>query len=144
MRYPPRLAHLATRAVVVAKLMPTYALAHDLDEDQEEAGERLNAALGGKLLEDLLATAWESLKGETKKLDENGLLEKVARTLKDRPLRPGRKATLNPAWSAFMVLADLHAARGHRQRHRAKSPRIRARPEDGRRRPRAGWKASCG
>ena len=53
MRYPPRLAHLATRAVVVAKLAPTYAAAHSIDD--EEARVRLEASLSGSLLEDLLA-----------------------------------------------------------------------------------------
>src|SRR5688572_23308744 len=107
MRYPPRLAHLATRPVVSAKLTPTYAAAHSLDED--EARERVDAALRGSLLEDLLEATWAAMLGQTKRLDENGLLEKVATTLGERPLRPGRKATLNPAWSAFLVLADVHA-----------------------------------
>jgi hypothetical protein len=107
MSHPARFAHLATRAVVVAKLMPTYALAHEIDE--EEAAQRLDAALAGALLPSLLSSAWSSIKGSTKRLDEAGLLEKVAGTLRDRPLRPGRTATLNPAWSAFLVLADLHA-----------------------------------
>jgi hypothetical protein len=107
MRYPPRLAHLATRAVVVAKLVPTYAAAHSLDD--EEARTRLDAALGGPLLEELLAATWTSLLGGTKRLDEEGLLEKVAKSLQDRPLRPGRTVETTTGWSAFLVLADLAA-----------------------------------
>jgi hypothetical protein len=107
MRYPPRLAHLATRAVVVAKLVPTYAAAHAIDDD--EARTRLDAALSGALLGDLLASAWEALQGGTKRLTEDGLLEKVAKSLQDRPLRPGRKVEASAGWSAFLVLADLAA-----------------------------------
>jgi len=107
MRYPPRLAHLATRAVVIAKLAPTYARAHAIDDD--EARTRLQAALSGPLLEDLLAAAWTSLQGGTKRLTDEGLLEKVARSLAERPLRPGRSAEPSAAWSAFLVLADLAA-----------------------------------
>jgi hypothetical protein len=107
MRYPPRLAHLATRAVVVAKLVPTYAAAHSLDD--EEARARLDAALSGSLLEELLAATWTSLLGGTKRLDEEGLLEKVAKSLQDRPLRPGRTVETTTGWSAFLVLADLSA-----------------------------------
>ncbi len=107
MRYPPRLAHLATRAVVVAKLAPTYAAAHSIDD--EEARVRLEASLSGSLLEDLLAATWTSLLGGTKRLAEDGLLEKVAKSLKDRPLRPGRTVQTTPGWSAFLVLADLSA-----------------------------------
>jgi hypothetical protein len=105
--YPPRLGHLATRAVVVAKLTPTYARAHQLDD--EEAARRLSTALSGALLPSLLEATWEAMKGSTKRLKEEGLLEKVATTLSERPLRPGRVAPLSPTWSAFLVLADLHA-----------------------------------
>ncbi|MCP3164733.1 hypothetical protein [Myxococcus qinghaiensis] len=107
MSYPPRLAHLATRAVVIAKLAPTYAQAHQIDE--EEAGQRLSAALAGRMLPALLESAWASMKGSTKRLNDDGLLEKVATTLSDRPTRPGRVAPASPAWSAFLVLADLEA-----------------------------------
>jgi hypothetical protein len=107
MRYPPRLAHLATRAVVVAKLVPTYAAAHGLDD--EEARARLDASLSGTLLEELLSGTWTALLGGTKRLDEGGLLEKVAKSLKDRPLRPGRTVQPTTGWSAFLVLADLSA-----------------------------------
>lgn len=105
--YPPRLGHLATRSVVVAKLAPTYAQAHHLDD--EEAVQRLSLSLAGRLLPSLLEAAWEAMKGKTKRLTEEGLLEKVATTLSERPQRPGRVAPLNPAWSAFLVLADLEA-----------------------------------
>ena len=53
MRYPARLAHLATRAVVAAKLAPTFAEAHHIDH--EEAVQRLQHRALGPLLEDLLA-----------------------------------------------------------------------------------------
>jgi hypothetical protein len=105
MAYPPRLAHLATRSVVVAKLTPTYARAHHIDE--EEAAQRLSQALQGRLLPSLLEEAWTAMRGKAKRLDDEGLVEKVAATLKDRPQRPGRVAELTPAWSAFLVLADL-------------------------------------
>lgn len=107
MRYPPRLAHLATRPVLAAKLAPTHAKAHGIDE--EEAVERLGSALSGPFLEDLLAATWEALKGKAKRLDEAGLLEKIAETLADRPQRPGRVAPLTPGLSAFMLLLDLAA-----------------------------------
>lgn len=107
MRYPPRLAHLATRAVVVAKLAPTYSEAHSIDD--EEGVVRLDRALNGPLLDELLAHAWTALLGGTKKLDENGLLEKIAGSLKNRPQRPGKVAPLSPGWSAFLVLADVRA-----------------------------------
>jgi hypothetical protein len=106
-RYPPRLGHLATRSVVTSKLVPTYAKAHQLDE--EEAAQRVSAGLAGSLLEDLLAATWQALLAGTKRLDEAGLLEKVAGSLKDRPNRPGREAKLTPGLSAFLVLLDLAA-----------------------------------
>lgn len=105
MSYPPRLAHLATRAVVVAKLMPTYARAHNIDE--EEASQRLSTALAGRLLTALLESTWTAMRGTAKRLTDDGLLEKVATTLGDRPLRPGRPAPSNSAWSAFLILLDL-------------------------------------
>lgn len=107
MRYPARLAHLATRAIVVAKLAPTYGEAHALEF--EEARDRLDTALAGPLLDDLLAATWQALLGGTKKLDEEGTLEKVAKGLRDRPLRPGRPAPVTPELSAFLLLADLAA-----------------------------------
>ena len=107
MRYPARLAHLATRSVVVAKLAPTFAEAHHLEHD--EAATRLNTAFSGPLLEDLLAATWQALLGGTKKLDDEGLLEKVAKSLRDRPLRPGRTAQISADLSAFLLLADLAA-----------------------------------
>ena len=107
MRYPPRLAHLATRAVVVAKLAPTYAEAHSLED--EEAVVRLDRALQSPLLDELLATTWTALLGATQKLDEEGLVQKVASSLKNRPQRPGKIAPLTAGWSAFLVLADVYA-----------------------------------
>ena len=107
MNHPPRLAHLATRAVLAAKLAPTYATAHNVDDD--EAREQLERALRGSLWERLLDATWEAMLGDTKRLSDEALVEKVAGTLKDRPLKPGRPAALSPAWSAFLVLADLEA-----------------------------------
>ncbi|NOJ92486.1 hypothetical protein D7W82_06285 [Corallococcus sp. CA049B] len=105
MPYPPRLAHLATKAVVVAKLSPTYADAHRVDA--EEASQRLSTALSGRLLTSLLEATWTQMLGSTKRLKEEGLLEKVAATLSDRPQRPGKVATVTAGWSAFLILVDL-------------------------------------
>ncbi|NOK16114.1 hypothetical protein [Corallococcus carmarthensis] len=105
MPFPPRLAHLATKAVVVAKLGPTYADAHRVDT--EEAAQRLSTALSGRLLTSLLEATWTQMLGSTKRLKEEGLLEKVAATLSDRPQRPGKVANVTPGWSAFLVLVDL-------------------------------------
>lgn len=105
MRYPPRLGHLATRPVVVNRLVPTYAKAHTIDE--QEASERLGRALAGSLWEDVLAATWEAMKGRVKRLDEERLLEKVSATLEERPLRYGRVVEVTPTWGAFMMLLDL-------------------------------------
>ncbi|MBK7860226.1 MAG: hypothetical protein IPJ65_16750 [Archangiaceae bacterium] len=107
MSYPPRLGHLMTRAVIAARLRPTYAESHEIDE--EEAQSRLERALTGQLWELLLHATWDALNDKKRKVDENAVLEKIAGTLKDRPLRPGRKAMLNPAFSAFLVVIDLEA-----------------------------------
>lgn len=107
MRYPPRLSHLATRSVVVAKLAPTYAEAHSIED--EEGVSRLDRALQSPLLDDLLAAAWAALLGTTERLDEDALVQKVASGLKNRPQRPGKIAPLTPGWSAFLVLADVRA-----------------------------------
>lgn len=107
MRYPPRLAHLATRNVVVAKLAPTYSEAHSIDD--EEGVIRLDRALQSPLLDELLAGAWAALVGTTVRLDEDALVQKVASGLKNRPQRPGKVAPLTPGWSAFLVLADVRA-----------------------------------
>ena len=107
MRFPPRLGHLATRAVVAAKLAPTYCEVHQVDD--AEAFERLERALRGPLLDDLLAAAWTELLATTQRLTEEALLEKVAKSLKDRPQRPGKLAVITPAWSAFLVSVDVHA-----------------------------------
>ncbi len=117
MRYPPRLAHLATRAVVVAKLWPTFAAAHEMDEEEAEA--RLTSALQGQLLDELLAHAWEAMRQKAPRADESALLEKVAQTLSDRPRRAGRTAKLNSAWSAFLLLADLQAGTASETARRA-------------------------
>jgi len=117
MRYPPRLAHLATRSVVVAKLWPTFAAAHQLEE--EEARTRLEAALQGPLLEELLAHAWNAMQAKRRRLDEAALLQKVADGLAERPLRPGRTAKLSAQWSAFLLLADLQAGTASETARRA-------------------------
>ena len=107
MRFPPRLGHLATRKVVVAKLWPTYAEVHGIDE--AEARERLERALAGRLWEDLLEATWTALQGKKKRLDEAGLLEKIAKSLQERPHRPGRMIKPTPAMSAFLLLVDIEA-----------------------------------
>lgn len=130
MAFPPRLAHLATRSVVVAKLTPTYARAHHIDEN--EAAQRLAAALQGRLLPSLLEEAWRTMRGKSKRLDDEALVEKVATTLRDRPQRPGRVAELTPAWSAFLVLADLEAGTASEAARRVmESPEGRQRAADG-------------
>lgn len=107
MNYPPRLGHLVTRKVVAAKLAPTYALSHNLEEGEAVAA--LERALEGSLWEALLAASWQALVEKNRKLDEERLLEKVATTLKDRPHKPGAAAAMTPAWSAFLVKLDLEA-----------------------------------
>lgn len=106
MVFPPRLSHLATQRIVVAKLVPTFAAAHRIDENEAHA--RLMTAVKGALLDQLLDAAWSALLSETKRLDEESLLEKVAKGLKN-PFRPGKEAEVTPGWSAFMVLADIEA-----------------------------------
>lgn len=90
---------------MVNRLVPTYANAHQIDE--QEAAQRLERAIAGRIWEDLLAATWEAMKSRAKRLDEQKLLEKVFATLEDRPLRYGRVVETNPAWSAFMMLLDL-------------------------------------
>lgn len=107
MPYPPRLGHLATRKVVAARLGPTYGESHQIDD--EEALIRLERALAGRLWEDLLEAAWTELTASSKRLNEEGLLEKIASGLKDRPLRAGRVAKLTPGLSAFLIRADIEA-----------------------------------
>ena len=107
MRYPPRLGHLATRPVVVAKLAPTYAEANSIED--EEGIARLDKALQSPLLDDLIAAAWTALLATAATDDEEALVQKVATGLKKRPQRPGKIAAMTMGWSAFMVLADVHA-----------------------------------
>ena len=107
MRYPPRLAHLATRAVVVAKLAPTYAEANSIED--EDGISRLDRALQSPLLDELLAATWNALLGMSDNLEEEKLVQKVASGLKNRPQRPGKIAPLTAGWSAFLVLADVRA-----------------------------------
>lgn len=105
MRFPPRLGHLATRAVVVARLAPTYAAVHEIDDD--EAIDRLERALQGSLLDDMLEATWEASLGSTVHLDEQGILDKIADSLKTRPLRPGRETAITPGWNAVLARLDV-------------------------------------
>jgi hypothetical protein len=92
---------------LTAKLVPTYAEAHQLED--EEASTRIQTALQGALLEDLLAGIWATMVGSTQRLDDEGLVEKVAKTLRDRPMRQGKVVALTPGWSAFFLRIDLAA-----------------------------------
>jgi hypothetical protein len=107
MNHPSRLGHLVTRAVAAAKLRPTYAENHHIDED--EAQDRLERALRGHLWEVLLDATWAALNEKKRPQDEAAVLERVAEKLKDRPLKPGRPWKMTPPASAFMVLIDLEA-----------------------------------
>ena len=107
MSYPPRLGHLITRAVMAARFRPTFAASHEIDED--EAQDRLERALRGGLWELLLESTWFALTDKKRQVDTDDVLNRIAKTLKDRPLRPGRVATLNPEFSAFLVVIDLEA-----------------------------------
>lgn len=91
--------------MVVTKLLPTYAEAHGLDD--EEAVSRLTEALSGDLLDELLAAAWEAIKAKSPRLSDSERLDRIAESLGNRPLRPGRRAAVSPGWSAFFILADL-------------------------------------
>ncbi len=104
---PPRLGHLATRKVVAARLAPTFAEVHRVDT--EEALDRLERALAGTLWEELLEATWKALTAGRKRLDDEGLLEKVAHSLKERPQRLGKRAPLTPGLSAFLLRLDLEA-----------------------------------
>ena len=92
MRYPPRLGHLATRPIVVAKLAPTYAEANSIDDEDGIA--RLDKALQSTLLDDLIAAAWTALVATSATTDEDALVQKVASGLKKRPQRPGKIAPM--------------------------------------------------
>jgi len=105
--YPPRLSHLATRAVLGAKLRRAFADANALSD--EEALDRLEKALSSSLLAELLSAVWAAMKELKPRLSEAQLLDRVAQTLADRPLRPGRKVAIGPTWSAFFLLSDIRA-----------------------------------
>ncbi len=107
MRFPPRLGHLATRAVVVARLAPSYADVHGVSDD--EARGHLERALATALYEELLASTWNALRAKHKRLDEAAILEEVAESLGERPLRPGRKMPQTPDTAAFWLLLDVQA-----------------------------------
>lgn len=108
MNYPPRLAHLATAKIVAAKLVPAFAKAHLIDE--EEARERLERALPGALLEQLLDATWSAMQASTRRFDETRLLDKIFDTLKERPFRPGREQKdVSADLAAFYVLVDIAA-----------------------------------
>jgi len=129
-RPPPRLMHLATRKVVAAKLAPTFAEVHHVEVD--EALERLERALAGPLWETLLASAWTALSAGSKRLDDEGLLEKIAGCLAKQPQRLGRLAPITPGWSAFLLQLDLDAGLASESARRALDT------EEGRRRAREG------
>ena len=72
------------------------------------------------------------MRGKSKRLDDEGLLEKVATTLRDRPQRPGRVVEVTAAWSAFLVLADLEAGTASEAARRVmESPEGRQRAQEG-------------
>lgn len=104
--FPPRFAHLATQKIVVSKLIPTFAAAHNIDEN--EAHERLSAALRGPLFDQLMTATWAALTSTTTRPDDDKLLEKVAKSLTN-PYRTAKQAEVTAGWSAFMVLADIEA-----------------------------------
>lgn len=104
MRCPPRFGHLVTRSVVVTKLAPMVALAHDADD--EEAASRLDRGLKGPLLEELLGVCWGVLKAAPEKPTDDALLDQVAAALKKRGHRPGKTASVTHGWNAFLVLVD--------------------------------------
>lgn len=106
MAYPPRLSHLATQKIVVGKLVPTFAAAHLIDEN--EAHERLMSALKGSLLDQLLDATWAAIVASAAKPDDDKLLQKVATGLKN-PYRSAKPIEPTAGWSAFMVLVDIEA-----------------------------------
>jgi len=93
--------------VIGAKLRRAFADAHALSDD--EALDRLEKALSSSLLTELLSAVWAAMKELRSRLSEAELLDRVAQTLADRPLRPGRKVAITPTWSAFFLLADIRA-----------------------------------
>lgn len=107
MTHPPRLAHLAKRSFVVDVLAPTYAASHRLDP--EEARIVLDRALRGRLLDDLLDACWEALRTRVKRFDADKTLERIADGLAKKPVRRGRVAEVDQAWSAFLVLVGIEA-----------------------------------
>jgi anthranilate phosphoribosyltransferase len=107
MRYPPRFAHLLTDAVLISRLAPSYAEAHQVDD--EEARLTLTTALRSELRDDLLASTWTAIRTRAPKFKEETSLDKVATSLGDRPTRPGRVKQGNAAWSAFWIVVGLNA-----------------------------------
>ncbi len=105
MRYPPRFSHLATRSVVVTKLSPMCALAHDAEDG--EAQERLDRGLKGPLLDELLTATWKELTSAPGRPGDEELLEQIAAALKKRGEKPGNTAHVTPGWNAFFVLVDV-------------------------------------
>lgn len=105
--HPRRLAHLATRPIVVSRLAPMFAHIHEIDD--EEAAQRLTRALAGNLLSELLDAAWAGLVELKKAKDDEALLEKLAKALAKHPYRHGRVIEPDAAWSAFLLRIDLEA-----------------------------------
>ena len=107
MRYPARLAHLATRAIVVAKLAPTFADAHQLDHD--EAAYRLGAALSGPLLDDLLAATGRRSSGARRSWTRRVCWRRSPGACGTGPSARAAPHRSTPDLSAFLLLADLAA-----------------------------------
>ena len=107
MAYPARLGHLARRDVVALKLVRLFADVHHIDET--EALERLGRGLRGSLWEALLSATWQSLRAGSTRLSDEELVEKVAKSLRERPERAGRSTQVTPALSALLLWIDLEA-----------------------------------
>lgn len=107
MPHPPRFAHLLTRSLVISKLVAPYAESHAVDD--EEAAIRLERAVKGALLDDLLDATWNVLVDTSKSGDTEALLDKVAKSVASRGMKPGRPIELNLEWNAFLLIADIEA-----------------------------------
>jgi hypothetical protein len=107
MRYPTRLPHLLTDAVLIARLAPSYEKAHNVD--LEEAQLCLGTALRTELRDDLLEATWNAVRDRTPRFKEETSLDKIATSIGDRPQRPGRVQPTDARWSAFWILVDLRA-----------------------------------
>jgi hypothetical protein len=107
MRFPPRLSHLVTDSVLIARLAPSYAKAHNVD--LEEARISLTTALHSDLRDDLLEATWTAVRDRAPRFTEETALEKIASSLGKRPNRQGNVKESDARWSAFWILVDLRA-----------------------------------